>query len=95
MERFAEHVRFEHDLTERFIRVRTSRPNRIVAFSKRSEQVRECLERRHDALPHREREPEPTTEDKETQRPLHFGGVVSPPNENHGNDHTRKPRGER
>ena len=27
MKRFAEHVRLEHDLTERFIRVRTARPN--------------------------------------------------------------------
>ncbi len=33
VERFPEHVGFEHDLAERFFRARNPRPDRVVPFS--------------------------------------------------------------
>ncbi len=78
-QRLDERVDLDHHLAERIAAAGAAGADREVPFAERGQQVRERLQRQHDALAQREREAEAEGDDEDGQRPLDLGRVVAGP----------------
>ena len=94
-QRLDQRVDLDHHLAERVAAARAARANREVAFAERGEQVRQRLQRQHDALAQREGEAEADRDDQDGQRPLDLGREVAGPQEDQRDDRAGRRRGER
>ena len=79
VQRLGERVDFEHHRAERIVAAGAARADREVALAQRGQQVRQRLQRQHDAMAHAERAAGPDADDEHGQRPLDFRRVVAGP----------------
>ena len=94
-QRLDQRVHLDHHLAERIAAARAAGADREVPFAERGEQVRQRLQRQHDALAQREREAEADRDDQDGQRPLDLGREVAGPEEDERDDRARQRRRER
>ena len=95
VQRRGEHVDFEHHRAERIVAAGAARADREVALAQRREQVRQRLQRQHDAVADAERAAGPDADDEDGERPLHLGGVVAGPEQDERDERRREAGGER
>ena len=95
VQRRGEDVDFEHHRAERIVAARAARADREVALAQRRQQVRQRLQRQHDAMADAERAAGPDADDEHRQRPLHFGGVVAGPEQDERDERRREAGRER
>ena len=78
-QRLAQCIDLEQHLAERVVCARAARPNRVIAFAQRGEQIAHRLQRMHDVVARRRNESGRANDDHDGERPLHFRAEIAKP----------------
>ena len=89
---FTEGIHFDHDFSHGIVASRTAGTQRKVFFAQGCQKIRKRLQGKDDAVPQRKGEAKPERKNKKSQRPDCAGRIIAAPQENHGDQRTRKAR---
>src|SRR5260370_39990263 len=85
---FTEGIDFDHHFAHGIVASRPATAKRKIFFPHGGQEIRKCLQRKDNPMPHRESKAEPERKDEKGEGPDSAGRIISMPQENHGNQRT-------